>query len=443
MKHIILSLVIVAAAIAFPACAADTTRPNIVLILADDLGYETIGAYGGTSYRTPVVDKLAASGVRFDRCFVQPLCTPTRTQLMTGLYNIRNYVDFGHMDPHAITFGNAFQKAGYVTCMAGKWQLGRDANLPKAFGFDEYCLWQHLRRPPRYANPGLEVNGQAKDFNNGEYGPDVVSDYVLDFIRRRKNGPFFLYYPMVLTHAPYQPTPDSKDWDPKAIGEGVHHKPEHFKDMVEYMDKLIGKVIATLDETGIRERTLVIFLGDNGTGAGVRSMMGDKLVIGAKGKMTDAGMHVPLVLNWPGHINGGRACSDLVDSTDFLPTMCDAAKVAIPPEMKLDGRTFFPQAMGEKGSPRDWYYSWYGPWGAFVGEFAANEKFKLYRDGRFYDLARDIDEKQALQVSALTGDAAMAAKVLQAGLDQYKDARPAAVAEAAAKAAKTGRKAGE
>src|SRR6185312_15959888 len=144
-----------------PAAAA---RPNVVLIMADDLGYETIGANGGTSYKTPTLDKLAAGGVRFSQCYVQPLCTPTRVQLMTSKYNVRNYIDFGNMDPQAVTFGNLFQQAGYTTCMAGKWQLGHDLNQPKKYGFDEYCLWQHMRRPPRYVNPGLEINGVEKDF---------------------------------------------------------------------------------------------------------------------------------------------------------------------------------------------------------------------------------------------------------------------------------------
>lgn len=273
------------------------SHPNVILIMADDLGYETIGANGGTSYRTPVLDKLAAGGVRFDHCYVQPLCTPTRMQLMTGAYNVRNYVTFGHMDAGLRTFGNLFKSAGYVTGIAGKWQLGHDPELPKKFGFDEHCLWQHTRRPPRYANPGLEINGVERDFSNGEYGPDIVNEYARDFVTRNKDKPFFLYYPMMLTHGPYQPTPDSKTWDPKAKGEGVNQRPEHFGDMVEYMDKLIGKLVTTLDEQSIRDNTLVIFLGDNGTGKGTKSRMGDRVMIGGKGSTTDAGMHVPCIVS--------------------------------------------------------------------------------------------------------------------------------------------------
>jgi arylsulfatase A len=402
-------------------------RPNIILILADDLGYETIGANGGTSYQTPVLDRLAAAGIRFTHCYVQPLCTPTRAQLMTGRYNIRNYINFGSMDTRAVTFGTLLQQAGYATCMVGKWQLGQDLDLPKKFGFDEYCLWQHTRRPPRYANPGLEINGVEEDFADGHYGPDVVNAYALNFITRKKDRPFFLYYSMMLTHAPYQPTPDSPDWDPKAQGEQVNQDAKHFADMVAYMDKLVGRLVARLDTLGIRDNTLLVFVGDNGTGRGTRSMMGDRLVIGGKGTTTDAGMHVPLIASWPGKVPHGMVCGDLVDSTDFVPTLLDAAGVKLPSGPQLDGRTFLPQVLGAEGQPRDWVYSWYSPRQTAdmtVREFAFNQRYKLYRTGEFFDLARDLDEKQPLTVASLEGEAARAANTLQGALDQFKDARP-------------------
>jgi arylsulfatase A len=349
---------------------------------------------------------------------------------MTGKYNVRNYVDFGNMDPQAVTFGNLFQQAGYATCMAGKWQLGRDLGLPKKYGFDEYCLWQHTRRPPRYQNPGLEINGVEKDFNSGEYGPDLVNDYAIDFIARHKDKPFFLYYPMMLTHGPYQPTPDSSTWDPKAIGEGINHAPQHFGHMVEYMDKLIGKLIASLEKQGLRENTLVLFLGDNGTGAGTRSMMGNKLsgekeIIGGKGSTTEFGMHVPLIASWPKNIATGKVTSDLVDSTDFLPTIAAAAGVTIPADLKIDGRSFLPQLKGETGTPRTWIYSWYSPRGERLREFAFDHHYKLYKNGDFFNISADPSEQHPLSASSQTGDAAKAAKKLQSALDQYATARPA------------------
>ncbi len=395
------------------------TRPNVILMMADDLGYETIGANGGTSYPTPSLDRLAAAGVRFTQCYVQPLCTPTRVQLMTGAYNVRNYVAFGRMNPDLRTFGNLFQQAGYATCVVGKWQLGQEPELPQKFGFAEHCLWQHTRRPPRYANPGLEINGKEHDYHQGEYGPKLVNDYALDFIARHRDCPFFLYYPMILTHAPYQPTPDSPNWDPQAEGERVNQRPAHFGDMVTYMDRMIGRIDEQLGKLGLRDNTLLIFVGDNGTGRGTRSQMGDRVVVGGKGQTTAAGMHVPLIVSWPSRAAAGRVCQDLVDSTDFLPTICAAAGIELPQEPAVDGRSFLPQVLGQAGQPRDWIYSWYSPRGEKPKVFAFDTRFKLYQDGPFFELSQDREEQRPLAVADLTGEAAAAARKLQAALRQF------------------------
>jgi arylsulfatase A len=415
------------------ALAADR-KPNIVLILADDLGYETVGANGGTSYKTPALDRLAATGARFEQCYAQPLCTPTRVQLMTGMSNARNYINFGNMDKMAVTFANYLKPAGYATCMVGKWQLGQDAGLPKKFGFDEHCLWWFMRRAERYKNPGLDINGVAKDWTNNEYGPDILSDYALDFVERKKVEPFFLYYAMTLTHDPYDATPDTPGYanaDPEAgkkASANLAVRYRNFHDMVEYMDKLIGKMMAKLDALGLRENTIVLFLGDNGTGRGTPSKMGDKLVLGGKGMTTDLGMHVPMIVNWPGKIGAGRVLPDLVDSTDFTPTLLDVAGVPPPPGVKFDGRSFLPQLRGERGQPRDWSYSWYSPRqneDKTIAEFAFNRDFKLYRTGKFFDLRTDRAEAHPLKVGELKGEAAAAAAMLQKALDQFKGVRPA------------------
>ncbi len=434
-----------------PCHAAESPqKPNIVVIMADDFGYECIGANGGKSYKTPVLDKLAATGMRFDHCYVQPLCTPTRVQLMTGIYNIRNYTTFGQMDPREVTFANILKQSGYATCIAGKWQLGRDVDLPKKFGFDESCLWQHTRRPERYKNPGLEINGVERDWSNGEYGPDLVNDYALDFMSRKKDSPFFLYYPMMLTHAPYTATPESSDYadrqqTPKktkrkeaaAQSDSNATSYRHFADMVAYTDKLVGKLLVRLDELGIRDNTLVIFLGDNGTGRGTPSQLGDREFIGGKGMTTHRGMHVPLIVSWPAKMRGvGRVSPDLVDSTDILPTICEAVGVSLPAGLKIDGRSFCAQLRGEPSQPRDWYYCWYAPYDVVVGEFAANHTHKLYRTGKFFDLTHDAEEQRPLNRESLTGDAATAAKQLQTVLDQFQNARPAELAKPNKKAKK-------
>jgi arylsulfatase A len=274
----ILRFAVVLGACLCAAAAMAAERPNVVLVMLDDFGYECVGANGGTSYQTPHMDRLAGGGARGTQCHVQPLCTPTRAQLMTGKYNVRNYTRFGHLDPAQQTFAQWFREAGYTTCIAGKWQLGRDRALPAHFGFDHYCLWQLDRRPPRYANPGLEIDGRQVDYSNGEYGPDVVNQYARDFIAAHKDRPFLLFSPMILTHNPNQPTPDSKAWTPRAKGEKGNASPQHCADMVTYADKLIGRLVEALDESGVRKNTLLVVIGDNGTTRGTRSPMGDRLV---------------------------------------------------------------------------------------------------------------------------------------------------------------------
>jgi len=405
-------------------------RPNFVVIMADDLGYECIGANGGRSYKTPVLDKLAAGGVRFEHGYAQPLCTPSRVKLMTGICNVRNYVRFGLLDPKQTTFAHLLKRAGYATCVVGKWQLGGGLDGPKHFGFDEYCLWQLNRRPGRYPNPGLEVNGKQIDYTNGEYGPDVVSDFACDFMQRNRDKPFLVYYPMILTHCPFEPTPDSADWDPKSKGSKTYKgNAKYFGDMVTYMDKIVGKLVSKLGELGLRENTLVIFTGDNGTDKPVVSRMGDRQVKGGKGSMTDAGTRVPLIASWPGTAARGKVCGDLVDLSDFLPTLCECADLPVPDEPAPDGRSFLPQLKGERGNPRKWIYCWYSRSGAAAAakEFARMQRYKLYRTGKLYDVGRDVLEQSPLGESDLDEEARKVRSMLQGALDKYADARPASL----------------
>lgn len=404
-------------------------RPNVILIMVDDFGYECVTANGGESYQTPNLDKLAASGLRFENCHVQPLCTPTRVQLMTGRYNVRNYINFGTLLRTETTFGHLMKNAGYATGICGKWQLGGELDSPQHFGFDEACLWQQTRRPPRYANPGLEYNGVEKDFTHGEYGPTLVNDFALSFIAKNQEKPFFLYYPMILTHNPFQPTPDSPDWDPTISSENKQQSPKHFADMTAYMDKMVGHVVTKLDELHLRDNTLLIVLGDNGTNTGITSKFKGADYKGGKGSTTANGTHVPLIVSWPAMMKKGRVSTDLISSTDFLPTICAAAGMKVPEN--VDGVSFLPQLKGEAGTPRDWLYTWYSPRQSqdmTVKEYAFDQRFKLYRSGKFYDLSTDPAEKQDISAS-VTGDTAAAKAKLQTALDRYTDARPVTLDE--------------
>ena len=402
-------------------------RPNIVLIMSDDLGYEAIGANGGTSYATPVLDGMAGAGIRFENAHVQPLCTPTRVQLMTGKYNFRNYIGFGLIAPDEVTFGHLFSSAGYKTCIAGKWQLhsyNPPDEMPEArstgqkiedAGFDEFCVWHphHTEeKGSRYKSPIVYENGEFLENMEGKYGEDVFADYIIDFMERNRDDPFFVYFPMALTHRPLEPTPDSPEFDDfvppsnETLGARTWAKLEdwddearYYKDLVEYHDKVIGRVNAKLEQLGIAEDTLVIYVGDNGSPVEVCSIIHSHTeVCGGKGLTVDRGTHVPLICSWPGTIPSGAVTSDLIDASDFLPTILEAAEITPPDDYFIDGRSFLPQLKGETGNPRDWIFFHFEPMSGRVHRYARfirDHRWKLYDDGRLFDLNADPEEEAA------------------------------------------------
>lgn len=385
---------------------AQNTQPNIVLLLADDLGYECISANGGTSYKTPNIDKLASQGVRFENYHSQPVCTPTRVQLMTGKYNVRNYKNFGTLKRDQTTFANLLKEQGYKTVIAGKWQLGSEKESPQHFGFESSCLWQHTlgKTDPeghdsRYSNPILEYNGEVKRLTNGEYAPDVLSDFLCDFMETNKKEPFLVYYPMVLTHCPFVPTPVSKDWNPADKGSLTYEgDTKYFPDMVAYMDKMVGKIVSKVEALGLSDNTIIIFTGDNGNEVSLVSMLNGKPYKGGKGKTTDNGTHTPLIIRWDKKIKAGKVSKNLVDCSDFFPTICEIANVKMPDNLTIDGVSLLPHLLGKTEVKRDWIYCWYTKSGKLdeVKELVRNEKYKLYKTGKFYNILDDFQETKPI-----------------------------------------------
>ena len=386
------------------------------------MGYECLGAYGSNSYHTPNLDRMANEGVKFEHCYSQPLCTPSRVKIMTGRHNFRNYQAFGYLDPKEKTFGNLLKDAGYATCVAGKWQLNgisgqkiegwEDRNRPHHFGFDEYCLWQlDLTRAEgeRYANPLLVQNGEILPRDENQYGSRVISDFVLDFIDRKKEEPFFVYYPMNLVHDPFVPTPKSNDWqDPSKRYAG---DTSYFKDMVAYTDFIIGRIIQKLEENNLSKNTLILFTGDNGTHVSIHSSMKDGQVIkGEKGKMTDGGTRVPLIAYWPEKAVNGKVSSNLVDFSDFLPTLAAVAGIPTKKVYQSDGMSFLPEILGHNYKPKEYIYMYYQPkWGKFEnGVFVRDQRYKLYDDGRFFDIQMDVLEQHPLPMGKLNEEAGKA-----------------------------------
>jgi arylsulfatase A-like enzyme len=400
MLGVLLTIVHTDVAIAAPK------RPNIVLIMADDLGIECLGSYGGTDYATPELDRLAKTGLRFTHAYSQPLCTPTRLQIMTGKYNHRNWLSFGILPKGEKTIGHLMSEFGYRTCIAGKWQLTSydppefpnarqrrgTGTHPKEAGFDEYSLFHSEEtedKGSRYANPTFLRNGKLHKVVDGAYGEDLTVDYILDYLGKDNDQPAFVYYPMALPHSPHNPTPHSKIWkNPKRrLDDDV----KYFKDMVEYTDVIVGRLVKGIDKLGLRDKTIVMFYSDNGTNRLMTSHMGDQAIRGGKGDETQNGIRVPLIVNWPGVVKPA-VCRDLVDSTDFLPTLAALAGQTVPSSWKAEGVSFAPQLFGKKGHPRESVFFWYDPRPGWNKErfqrhiFALDHNFKLFTDGRIFDI---------------------------------------------------------
>lgn len=414
-------------------------QPNVVLIMADDIGIEGFGCYGGSSYQTPQIDKLAKGGLRFTHAYSQPLCTPTRVQIMTGRYNHRNWTYFGILDPKEKTFGHLMKEAGYKTCISGKWQLQSydPPDFPNAerrrskgmkvtqAGFDEHCLfhsWHTENKGSRYAGPTYFKNGKLITEDKETYGPDLSVDFILDFMKRNREDPMFIYYPMALPHSPMVPTPDSNEWQ-----EPDRRKEEdirYFADMVAYMDKLVGRLINGLSKLGLREDTLVLFYSDNGAHLKVSSLLNGKQVQGGKATPRQTGIRVPLIANWPGKIESGRTSGDLVDASDFFPTLADLAQVKITTKRQIDGLSFVPTLFDEPGKRREWCFFWYDPRPGWDKNrfsrsvFALDHNYKLFSDGRFFDVRGMEMRETELEVTGLGKKALQAKKKLKRAIDE-------------------------
>jgi arylsulfatase A len=230
---------------------------------------------------------------------------------------------------------------------------------------------------------------------------------------------------MILTHCPFSPTPGSREWNNGDTATMTYKgNVRYFEDMVAQMDEIVGGIVSKLEELGIQNNTLVIFTGDNGTDVPVVSMMNGREIAGAKGQSTDAGTRVPLIIQWPDAIQPHTINSDLIDFSDFLPTISEAANVDVD-SLDLDGRSFLPQLRGEKGNPREWIYSWYSRSGEVskASVFARTHRYKLYESGGFYEIPVDYEEQNPLEVSNLDTDSKEVHKILSEVLEHYRNRR--------------------
>ena len=400
MRLFILVLTVGITVLAF---GAEPKRPpNIVLILGDDIGCEWISAYGAKGIQTPAIDALARDGVLFETCYATPLCTPSRVTLLTGRYPSRtgwtthnDTVRYGgrYFDWEKETsFPRLLRMAGYATAIAGKWQVNDLRVQPDAItrhGFDEYCLWPGEESPgseegtPRYWDPVVVTNGR-RSTEKGKYGPDVHRGFLLDFMRRHRDRPFFAYYSMVLGHAPFVSPPGSRTADNSV--ESI------FADMIRYMDREVAEIVDAVDRLGLRENTLFIFATDNGTHPRITGHGKDGEVKGGKRSLKETGIRVPLIFRGAGVIAAGRRTDALSDITDLSATILERAGVTRHVG-QTDGKSLVPVLANTGIGPRKWAFSEYR--GVRV---IRDHRHKLYSDGRLFDLLHDPAEESVLQV---------------------------------------------
>jgi arylsulfatase A len=393
---------------------AQGRKPSIVLIMADDFGWELPGCYGATSRETPNIDRLAERGIRFDNCYSCPKCVPSRVNIMTGRYGFRTGQKWGYFPPEEVTFGEVLKSAGYATAVAGKWQLGvikEDPDQITKEGFDEYCLWG-WHEGPRYRNPLIWQNGEIREDIEDRYGPDVIVEFLTDFMARNKEKPFLAYYPMLLPHSA------RRNWGPEEFREppGPDGEYQTKDELIAKTDEMVGRVVQAVDRLGLGEETLILFTGDNGTSRSVVTEHGDRSIKGGKGKFTDAGTHVPLVARWSGTAPPGTVCDDLIDLSDFLPTFAEVAGADMPEGRTIDGRSFVPQLQGKQGDPRDWVYSQMGD-----RAWIRTKRWKLYIDGRLYDMENDPMEKDPITPENDSEESSAMRQKLQATLDALRE----------------------
>lgn len=357
-------------------------RPNILLIMADDLGAENLACYGNTVYSTPNLDRLAAEGARFANAYATPVCTPTRAMILTGLHpNRSGFLERldSPLDPernnrlpvHLKTFGHVFQAAGYATAIAGKWHLGdfeKHPDQPTTHGFDEHCLWVQYwdgERRSRYFGPHNWENGKYKVHDNEVFGPDYYCDFLIDFMERnhKQERPFLAYFPMNLIHGPLI-TPPGDQMSAEAGYPADLGKKERINGrMVHYLDKIIGRLLGKLQELVIDDNTLVIFTGDNGTGGQLTARVGDFRLRGGKRTMNEAGTRVPFIT-----------------LMDMLPTLASVANISV--KHNIDGMDLSHNLFNKSGKDRQ-YFSMAFEGGCY---FIRDPRFRLHEDGRLYDV---------------------------------------------------------
>ncbi|MHC4460391.1 MAG: sulfatase family protein [Planctomycetota bacterium] len=377
-------------------------KPNIIVILADDLGYGDLSSYGAKDMKTPHIDSLVAAGMRFDNFYANcPVCSPTRASLLTGRYPdlvgvpgvIRTHItnNWGYLSPKAVLLPKLLQRAGYHTAIVGKWHLGLEPpNIPNERGFDHFHgflgdmmddYYNHRRHGINY----MRLND--KEIDPKGHATELFSQWALDYIteRAKSKQPFFLYLAYNAPHTPIQPP---KVWLEriKSREKGISDKRAKLVALIEHMDEGIGKVIASLKETGLSDYTFIIFTSDNGGQTGVGANNG-RLRAG-KGTMYEGGIRVPACFVRPNKIQPGSRSDRVALTMDVFPTICEAAGVNV--DYEIDGRSILPTLLGKGQRAEERFLFWVrregGGYGGRAYYAARYGDFKLVQNSPFEPL---------------------------------------------------------
>jgi arylsulfatase A len=394
---LLLSLCLAFLAALVPASGtAQTRKPNILLILTDDHGWPELGLHGNREIETPNLDRLAGEGVRLNRYYTCPVCTPTRAALMTGRYPQRTgaidtYMGRDTMAASEVTLAEVLRKAGYATGITGKWHLGRYMRYhPNERGFDRFFgFWQYGFINRYFDSPEL-WEGKRPVTTEG-YVTDVLTDEAIRFVEDNRERPFFLYVPFNAPHGPNQ-APDALVQ--KYVRKGLPLTDAQIYGMIDSIDQNVGRLLGTVDRLGLRDDTLVVFTTDNGFvssryTAGLR---------GKKGSVFEGGIRVPFFARWPGKIPAGKQVAAPVQNIDLFPTLCEIARAPLPADRKLDGRSILPLLRnGEGESPHRYlFHQWTRVRPNPDQNWAVHEGRWKLANGLLFDLETDPGETRDL-----------------------------------------------